>query len=403
MKIFEGIKSSVSKIRTNLISLGKQPLSNASVIIVIFLDIFILFSIFDGLGKHTAQLSSPEDYVPSVCREIILDKEWNPSTRLDNLSFIITSYNNSHYQVEEKRKERHPACVPLLGFLDNARKNKELAILFDEREKHSKEADKLQRDVASLKGAYDTSLLETIAKEKSGLANVDNIKSDINSKTLSLNSLRAQVQGIEQKINANTAVLSFWRNVEAIPQSDRNKLRADLRLLHSIFPLKKLGMQMIFLLPLFAVFFVWNQASIKSSRGVQILVSSHLLVVASIPIIFKLCETIYDIIPKILLKRLFELLESLKLVALWNYFVIAVAIGAGLFLIYLFQKKLFSREKLIERRITKGECQQCGKHLPLGSQACSFCGFSQYVECGNCSQPTYVFAKYCKQCGRSQQ
>jgi hypothetical protein len=136
---------------------------------------------------------------------------------------------------------------------------------------------------------------------------------------------------------------------------------------------------------------------------VQILVSSHLLVVASIPIIFKLCETIYDIIPKILLKRLFELLESLKLVALWNYFVIAVAIGAGLFLIYLFQKKLFSREKLIERRITKGECQQCGKHLPLGSQACSFCGFSQFVACGNCSQPTYVFAKYCKQCGRSQQ
>ena len=161
-------------------------------------------------------------------------------------------------------------------------------------------------------------------------------------------------------------------------------------------------MQMIFLLPLFAVFYIWNNASIRKDRGIQTLVSSHLLVVSFIPIFFKIIETVYDIIPKKLLKKLIDLLESLKLVALWNYLLIAVAVAAALFLIYIFQKKLFSRDKLMERRITKGLCQQCGKHLPRGSQACPFCGFAQFKACAACGQPTLVYGKFCKACGKAQ-
>ena len=36
-------------------------------------------------------------------------------------------------------------------------------------------------------------------------------------------------------------------------------------------------MELIFLLPLIAVFYLWNGASIRRSRTVQTLVSSHLL------------------------------------------------------------------------------------------------------------------------------
>jgi len=99
------------------------------------------------------------------------------------------------------------------------------------------------------------------------------------------------------------------------------------------------------------------------------------------------------------LKKIIDLLESLKLVAIWHYLVIALAVAGALFLIYIFQKKLFSREKLIERRISKGECQHCGKHLPAGSQACPFCGFAQFKSCSNCSKPMHVHGKYCRECG----
>lgn len=112
-------------------------------------------------------------------------------------------------------------------------------------------------------------------------------------------------------------------------------------------------------------------------------------------------ETIYDMIPKKLLKQLIDLLQSLKLVGLWHYLIIALAIAVALFLIYIFQKKLFSREKLLEHRIARGECQQCGKHLPGDSPACPFCGFVQFKVCPHCQQRMHVHGKYCRECGES--
>ena len=402
MSIFGYSKDKFSRIRSNLTSLDALPLSKAALIIILFLDLFILTSIFDGLDKHTRQLSSPEEYIPYSCREIVINRDWNPTSRMGNLSGIILSYNNSYYQIEEKKKGRHPICAPYLDLLDRIKNDKELTALFDDRAKFEREARDLQREINNLKGAYDTSLLETIARQKEGQANVDTIKKDVQTKANSLNTLRAQIESAEQRINGNGTIKVLWSKLETLQPADREGLRSDLRTLHFWFPVKRLLMQMLFLLPLFAVFFVWNNASIRKDRGIQTLVSSHLLVVSFIPIFFKIIETVYDIIPKKLLKKLIDLLESLKLVALWNYLIIAVAIAAALFLIYIFQKKLFSRDRLMERRIAKGLCQACGKHLPSDSQACPFCGSAQFKACGACGQPTPVFGKYCKSCGKAQ-
>ncbi len=400
--MLRSMKNRFSKIKSYLTSLDSQPLSKASLIIIIFLDIFILISIFDGLEKHTSQLSSPDEYIPYSCREIVLNRDWNPTNRLENLSGIIRSHNESYYPIEEKKKEHHPVCAPYLDLLDQMKSNKELIALFDDRGKFENEARDLQREIGNLKGAYDTSLLETIAKQKKGHANVDALRKDIQAKSITLNTLRAQIESLDQKINGHAQVRQLWEKLEALQPGDREKLKSDLRTMYFWHPVKKLGMQMIFLLPLFAFFYIWNNASIKKIRGIQTLVSSHLLIVSFIPIFFKIIETVYDIIPKKLLKKFIDLLESLKLVALWNYLLIAVAVAVALFLIYIFQKKLFSRDKLIERRITRGLCQQCGKHLPPNSQACSFCGFVQNKMCTACNQPTLVYAKYCKACGKEQ-
>ena len=79
--------------------------------------------------------------------------------------------------------------------------------------------------------------------------------------------------------------------------------------------------------------------------------------------------------------------------------------GAGIFaalaLIYFMQQKIFSQEKLIQKRIIKGQCQNCGIHLPNESNACSVCGFIQFKECGHCHKPTYIQGKYCRECGAS--
>ena len=391
------------KIKSNLTSLDNQPISKAALIIILLLDIFILTSIFNGLDEHTRQLSSPDDFIPYACREMVINRHWNPSNRIENLSNIILSYSNSYYQIEEKKKDRHPVCAPYLNLLDEIKNNKVLTVVFEDRNKFVHESRDLQRDINNLKGAYDTSLLETIAKQQEGQANVDALKRDIRQKTDALNTVRSQIEGLEQKIEGNEKIRLLWQKLEGLQEADREKLKEDLRKMYFWHPVKRLAMQMIFLLPLVIIFYVWNSASIRKNHGIQTLVSSHLLAVASIPILFRIADTIYDVIPKTLLKKLIDLLVSLKLVALWHYLVIALSVAAALFLIYLFQKKLFSREKLIERRISKGQCQQCGKHLPVGSQACPFCGFLQFKPCARCGRPAHVNAKFCRECGTNLQ
>lgn len=393
-------KDKLGKIKSHLTSLDEQPLAKAALVIILFLDIFILVAIFNGLDEHTKQLSSPDEYIPYSCREIAINRNWNPTNRTDNLSQIIISSSSSYYLIEDKKKERHPLCAPYVDLFDQIKNDKTLTGIFEERDKFEREAKELQRGIDNLKGAYDTSLLETIAKRQESRTKVDATVNDFQQKTDSLNILKNRIASLEQTINGDGRVKRLWEKLQGLQEQERQKLITDLRRLNFWYPVKKLGMQMFFLLPLLAFFYAWNSASIRKRRGTQTLVSSHLLVVSFIPVFCKIIETVYDIIPKKLLKNLIDLLESLKLVAIWHYLVIALAVAAALFLIYIFQKKLFSRDKLVERRISKGECQQCGKHLPAGSQACPFCGFVQFKSCSSCNKPMHVHGKYCSECGK---
>ena len=404
MSLATQIKTKLIDTKNSLISLDNQPLSKATLVILLFLDIFILTAIFNGLSAHTRQLSAPDDYIPTACRQMVIDHIWNPTNRLENLSQLVDNYTNSYtYRPQQALRERHPICTPYLTLLDQIKNDKALASSFDERQKAEREAQELQRRINQLKGSYDTALLEAIAQQPEPATEIDATKAEFKQKSSRLNSLKARITELETALNAEPKVAALWAKLQSSQASDRQTLLAELRSLNFWYPVKRFGMQMLFLLPLFAIFYVWNNASIRKNRGLQTLVSSHLLGVSFIPIFCKLIEAIYDIIPKQLLHKLIALLTALKLVAIWHYLIIGLAIVAALFLIYIFQKKLFSREKLIERRIAKGECQQCGKHLPNGARACPFCGYLQFSPCPACAKPMHSQARHCWACGTEQE
>jgi len=329
MSLVTRIKDKLFRVKASLTNLDNQPLSKATLVILLFLDIFILTAIFNGLAAHTRQLSTPQEYIPSSCREMVIDRTWNPTNRIENLAQLVNGYNNSYeYRPQESQRERHPSCTPYLTLLDRIKNDKGLATSFDERQKAEREAQELQRRIDQLKGSYDTALLEAIAQQPEPATEIDATKAEFKQKTSRLNSLKAMLATLDEQINSHPTVAALWARLQASQASDRQALLADLRTLNFWYPVKRFGMQMLF--------------------------------------------------------QLIALLTALKLVAIWHYLIIALAIVAALFLIYIFQKKLFSREKLLERRIAKGECQQCGKHLPNGAQACPFCGYVQFSPCPAC-------------------
>jgi RNA polymerase subunit RPABC4/transcription elongation factor Spt4 len=403
--MFSSIREKSRKFRQHLTQLDNQPLSKAALVVILFLDLFIFISIFDGLADHTGQLISPDQHIPPVCREIVIDGDWNPTNRLGRLAQIVSKYHSDYYIPDERNenKPQHNLCAPIYRAVLAIRQDEGLSKSLTQNRKLQQETRELRSEVERIKGAYDTTLLETIAKQKSAETNVTSIKKEIADKTGDLNDRVSKQRFLETSLEQDSRVRELFALAAGVSDADRKALRDELRQLNFWYPVKRLGMEMLFLLPLFLVFYFWNSRSIAGNRPYQTLVSSHLLVIVLIPAFLKLVELVYDIIPKKLLKQIIDLLESLNLVAIWHYLLIAVAILVALALTYLFQKKLFSHEKLMQRRIARGLCQDCGQRLPSDSQYCPACGAGQFRACGHCHEPTHVHGKYCMACGHAAQ
>ncbi|MGE0809183.1 MAG: zinc ribbon domain-containing protein [Immundisolibacter sp.] len=392
----------LGSMRGHLTQLNRQPLSRAALLIVLLLDAFVLSSIFDGLARHTAQLTQPEEAVPMRCRDIVLDRQWTPAGRLEQLGDVVAAHvARSTWQMADSRELPHPVCAPVVNALDVVLADAALAQQFDDARALRRQGADLRTQTERLKGNYDTALLEKIAKEGAP-AQTGQLGQDIKAKTAALDEATGRLTQIEAGIEQQPRVQALWQRIDAVQPADRERLRADLRALDTWYPARRVGWEALFLAPLLGVFWFWNAASIRRARPVQTLVSAHLLVVAFIPALCRLLQLVYDILPRRFLRHLIALLESLHLVALWNYLAIALAVGGSLALIYVVQNKLFARDKLLARRIARGQCQDCGLALPPGSAFCPACGYGQFAPCAHCGKATHVHGRFCRECGQAQ-
>lgn len=70
-----------------------EPLSGLSLVIIIFLDIFVLFALFQGLADQTASFTTPSDVIPYNCRSIAIDTEnYDASQKRDQVLLQVRTY-----------------------------------------------------------------------------------------------------------------------------------------------------------------------------------------------------------------------------------------------------------------------------------------------------------------------
>jgi ribosomal protein L40E len=396
------VKGRLAALRTHLTHAGeRQPLGKAALVIVLFLDVFVLVAIFGGLEEHTRQLASPEDRVPYLCRAAVLERGWTAAGRLDRLGEAASACRGVYGGPAARSPAVHPVCAPVLAAVDAACRDDGVTGALDRRGALACELTDARTALASTKGAYDTALLRTVAGRPGAPSGVAAIEQDVLARTAALEALSVQRAEVEAELERARPVAAVWASLDAVTDADRERLRSELARLTFWFPVKKLGMQLVFLLPLLGAFFAWSAASIRRRRGLQAVIASHLLVVAAIPVFLQLVEAVYDVLPKRLLAAVIRLLTSLQLVAIFHYAVIAAAIAAALLLVAFVQRRLFSREKLLEKRIAKGLCQDCGRRLPAGARACPFCGFDQFRGCPGCGGVMQVHAPFCQGCGKA--
>ncbi len=402
------IKEKIITFKNRLLTINdEEPLSKLSLFVIIALDIFILFVVFQGLDDHTQQLTSPYEYCPYQCREVLIKQKWTEASRMAKLQkLVLSDYNNYSYrynsQFEKSRIERmHPICKQFFLKINAIAKDKDLLKLFKKHQKIIEEKRQFTSKFKQAKDVYDTSLLENIAEQNADKTTLPSIASSMKYKAQQIEGFNLQISNIEKKINAHNLVKDLWDFIASIDTSQRDQLKKDIRKFAFWYPLKELAWQFLFLLPLFAIFYVWNIRSVKKDNKLQVLISSHLIVIASIPILFRIIDVVLELIPRHFFKNLFKLLKSLHIIALWHYVLIVASILFALFAIYIIQKKIFNKRRLQLKRLMKGACYHCGKKLPDGSTACPFCGVMQYKSCSGCESNTFVGGDYCISCGKS--
>ncbi|MDD2892205.1 MAG: zinc ribbon domain-containing protein [Candidatus Gracilibacteria bacterium] len=388
---------------------SNEPISGLSLIIIIFLDIFVLISLFQGLSDQTASFTTPADIIPYNCQTIAIDTEnSNKTQKIEQIlsqvrNYQYDTYTSYKYTPSEGRhpEDLHPDCLQLQTSFKKLQDDSDFLKLLDIRDQISNREISIESEINRLKGGYDTVLLEKIANQPANQSISDTsagtIREDLQKRTTELEQIRA-----EEK--ENLALIEQNNNLQAIltlltPELAKT-LRSALAKLEFYYPLKRLGVELLFLMPIFLLVWFWNGRSISRENGAQSLVSSHLLVVIFIPIFWKICEGVLEIIPERFLLFVMKFLQDLQILMLWYYFLILLAIGATLAIIYFLQKKIFSRKRLIEKRVEHSECQFCGKHLRESDIFCPFCGESQFRKCSKCKEETYREIPICRKCGK---
>lgn len=397
------IMAKINVFKSRLTSVSQEePLNKLSLATIIILDLFVLTILFNGLDEHTRQLTPANEYLPTAAHSIFIQQDWTPANRISRLQpLILADRNNARYRYESPLDEQntrrmHPASREFYEQVKLLAQDKALSALFLTRQKTVEEREKTEEAFDKAKKSYDTQLLENIANAaKSGDNAVSTTAREYAQK---IERLTAEIRNTEQQIHASPDIQKLW-GIITPDDAARDQIVADYKKFQFWFPLKELVWQLLFLLPIFGIFYAWSSRSVKKGNPIQTLIASHLLVIAFLPILLKIVELVVDMIPKHFFKNLFKILQSLHLMALWHYFIILGSIAVGLFLVYFIQRKVFNRKKVMQKRLMKGACISCSKKLPTSSTFCPFCGAGQYGTCAACGKETPASGPHCIHCG----
>lgn len=396
LKIF---KNKLTRLGTN------EPLNFFSIVLIIALDIFVLVNLFQGLDLQTKQLESPRERIPSKCVSLInsVDQFQNVKNILRRQPSYYSNVENKYSAgyVNQKNKEKiEPQCREIFDTALELYENRNLQQLYSQSQNLEKQKDTSQSQIYQYENNYDTMLLEEIADQnrQDSIVNgkMDDVKEKIADQRTRITKLETEIAQTNLEIEQSADVKNFL----ALIDTHKTELKSLNKKLTFWSPVKKTGVQLIFLLPLLLVFVYFYYRSLKKNRELLILIFAHLLVVVSIPIFFEVFHMLFDILPFHILEDLLELLEAMNLVVIWNYLLILIGIGVALGLIYLVQKKLFSRQRMYLKRIAKGKCLACGMKINANTEYCYNCGEKQVVQCPHCSKLTYKTGVCCVNCGK---
>jgi hypothetical protein len=411
--MFNKLRRLINRFFRKSSTLNRQSLNVPSLIVIVFVDIFILANVFFGLNDISNWHLGPNQAYPCYNEWQSYRDNKTPGKDYEIIRQAITPDSisdggpqnfRSQYQ---KRTIGHlgqvaPQCLDYAGLKDAVRSPESLSTKI-EIDNRLMAIGRLESSNQTIRSQYDSTLLERVAGQPRSQSinnlSAEQAKQKIDANTAEINKLKQEVTNLKQTLLAQPpaqALLAQLQNPEAFSPIEQGYRHAAFW-----YPSIQLGFQALFLLPLMAIAYAIHRFAVRKNYGLVALISWHLLIIATIPALLKVFEFLQvGVLFQWIATTIGRILGGLLFLVSYVQIALIPLVGFGLIkLIQRLSKSSGNAQTQAANRIALSRCLRCAKKVREGDAHCAHCGYQQYDDCPSCHAMTHRQMPHCTHCG----
>jgi predicted RNA-binding Zn-ribbon protein involved in translation (DUF1610 family) len=382
---------------------GKEKLSKLSLVVLLFLDIFVFFAIINGLEFQREIIVNPEVEWSYECRQL------TNTHNLDDTIYHFQYYGDSYYGYDEEilENELSTECQKIISLATNVSNSEELKKIKHQVSLLDRKIQQTSYDKNDLKSKYDTTLFEKIANLDENLSILGGVSvNNIKEKLMKLDTLLSSLNIKRDELKG-----SFFNSDEVVELKDylsqkgsfvNESYSKDL----GSYDWKIYFSEFIFTTPLVLLFYFIMVRHRRNEHYIHYITAKHLFIVVLLPFLALVFEIVLDYIPTGFVELFINFFYDLNIPFLLYYFLIGITVFIVLLFLMYLQRRKQDREKTDFAKVEsykKNRCVSCGNKVVYENMAfCPYCGENLKVECSNCGKSKIAGMSHCEHCGFKQ-
>jgi len=413
----------MSKTKSTLFSFNNEPFSRFSILLIIILDIFLLITILTGIDSEKDMSPAVSVKYPHECQNHFDPKYksmvWDSATRgytYDTFpfseygSFYLPTHPEYHSGKNIQTfsdKRMAPLCTELYKKIAVFSQSKEFENNKELKNNLRNDKRNVVSEINSIEKRYNTALFEKISDEDQDRDKV------IRDKYYSLLEKEKNIDRQIQEIKAVSAYKGYQEYVEFV-NKNRDTFKKEYDSYAFWQPFISFLYLLKFTLPLLLLSLLAYRFSIRPARQISVpnklitLISSHIIIIALLPIFIDVLRLIFHIIPRRFFEKIITFLYQYGFIFLGYYFLMFLGIVSIGLVIFFIQRSVSRREKARKEMKEKtlyidaynqSRCPNCKNRVDYSKNYCGFCREELNRVCGTCNKRTPKHIQYCIECG----
>lgn len=392
---------------SNFVFKAKEKLSKLTILAIIFLDIFVISIIYQGIDFQTRIINIPSTKYPYDCRDIF----YSTSSIEHFNNYIYNNYNYETKYQDIKDLEVDERCNQVTQKIQLIKNEIDIDIFKTKNNELYNNENNINDKIYYIKQNYNTVLFEKISEQKSDKSIIkdnlssENIKEKYDLLLLDLEKIKKEKEELENKFKNHNLIKDF----SLFLNLNKNQILEDIQKAERNYYIKKEFVILAFLIPLIILFFYMMKRNLLREKYILYIIFKNILIITLVPTFISLLSVINIFIPKIFLEKLVMFFYTLEIPFIVYYFVIGIFILFFIFIIMKIQKRFREQnEKMKSNALTnieafnKNICVDCGNRVDYNiMNFCPCCKNQLRIDCNSCGNKRIKNLSYCYNCAEN--